>query len=49
MKTQNKNLVFNKSSVVDLNDDQLQDINGGSISLAIGISIGITISLIMTE
>lgn len=30
MKTQNTKLKFNKSSLVELNDEQLQDINGGS-------------------
>ena len=30
MKTQNNKLAFNKSAVVELNDDQLQDVNGGS-------------------
>ena len=35
MKTQENKLAFNKSSLVELNYDQLQDINGGSTPLTI--------------
>jgi len=45
MKSQNKNnkLTFNKAAVTELNDNQLQDVNGGS---AITISITITVTII---
>ncbi|WP_290701561.1 class I lanthipeptide [Lacinutrix sp.] len=43
MKKQNRNLSFNKSSLIELNDGQLQDVNGGSTPTT--ITIGITISL----
>ncbi|WP_082041739.1 class IIb bacteriocin, lactobin A/cerein 7B family [Lacinutrix sp. Hel_I_90] len=44
MKTQNKNLAFNKSSVVDLNDNQLMDVNGGTSPLCVGIIISLLIT-----
>ncbi|WP_290701563.1 class I lanthipeptide [Lacinutrix sp.] len=47
MKTQNTNLLFNKSSLVELNNAQLQDVNGGSTPT--WITIGITISLFATK
>jgi hypothetical protein len=47
MKTQNKKLAFNKSSVVDLNDDQLHDVIGGTTITF--VTIGITISLYITK
>ena len=48
MKTQNSKLVFKKSSISELNTDQLSQINGGtisSISPMIPISI-VTVSII---
>ena len=39
MKTQNTNLAFNKSSVTELNDNQLQDVNGGTSPIFISITI----------
>ncbi|WP_156133148.1 class I lanthipeptide [Lacinutrix sp. Hel_I_90] len=47
MKTQNKNLAFNKSAVVDLNDDQLQSVNGGTTTLCTGTIIATIV--IMTQ
>jgi len=44
MKTQNKNLAFNKSSVTELSDNQLQDVNGGSSPLCTGIIISLLIT-----
>ncbi|WP_082041740.1 class IIb bacteriocin, lactobin A/cerein 7B family [Lacinutrix sp. Hel_I_90] len=44
MRTQNKNLAFNKSSVVDLNDNQLMDVNGGTSPLCVGIIISLLIT-----
>ncbi|WP_082041738.1 class IIb bacteriocin, lactobin A/cerein 7B family [Lacinutrix sp. Hel_I_90] len=44
MKTQNKNLAFNKSAVVDLNDNQLMDVNGGTSPLCVGIIISLLIT-----
>jgi hypothetical protein len=48
MKTQNKKLAFNKSSVVDLNDDQLRGVNGGDAATST-LCIGIIISLLITR
>ena len=46
MKSINKNtLAFNKSSVVELGDHQLDDVNGGSSPFCIGVIVGITITL----
>jgi len=43
MKSQNKNnkLAFNKAAVTELNDNQLQDVNGGSSPLCIGVIISL--------
>ncbi|WP_156133147.1 hypothetical protein [Lacinutrix sp. Hel_I_90] len=35
MKTQNKNLAFNRSSLVELSNDELYDVNGGSSPLCL--------------
>ena len=45
MKTQNTNLAFNKSAVVELNNDQLQNVNGGRSTT---ITIGTTSTIIIT-
>jgi hypothetical protein len=46
MKTKNVNnkLAFNKAAVTELNDAQLQDVNGGSSPLCIGIIISLLIT-----
>jgi hypothetical protein len=46
MKSQSKNnkLAFNKAAVTELNDNQLQDVNGGSSPLCIGVIIGLLIT-----
>ena len=44
MKTVNTNskLAFAKNSLVELNDDQLQDVNGGSVvALSIAVSVAV--------
>ncbi|UUC46198.1 class IIb bacteriocin, lactobin A/cerein 7B family [Flavobacterium cerinum] len=41
MKTQNANkLGFNKNTLVELNDNQLQDVNGGSLLISIAVAAG---------
>ncbi|RLJ63310.1 lactobin A/cerein 7B family class IIb bacteriocin [Lacinutrix venerupis] len=44
MKTQNTSLAFNKSSVTELNDNQLQDVNGGTSPVCTGIIISLLIT-----
>jgi hypothetical protein len=41
MKTQNNKLDFRKNSVVELNDTQLEDINGGSTPACYGLSLAV--------
>jgi len=42
MKTQNTNkLAFAKNSVVELNDDQLNTVNGGSITVTLIVTVSI--------
>lgn len=36
MKTQNVNLAFNKSTLVELNKQQLQEVNGGLTPTVVG-------------
>ena len=45
MKTVNTNnkLAFAKTSLVELNDDQLQDVNGGSV---VAVSIAVSVAVI---
>ena len=43
MKTQNNKLAFNKSSVTELNDAQLLEVDGGTTPVWLGISIGLAI------
>ena len=47
MKSQNTNnkLTFNKSSLTELNDNQLNNIEGGTspLSIAVGVTVGIYI------
>ena len=46
MKNQNTNkLAFNKLAVVELNDKQMHDVDGGTSPLCVGVIIGITITL----
>ncbi len=46
MKTQNANkLAFAKSSLVELNDNQLNDVNGGTTPVCVGVIIGLTMSI----
>ena len=43
MKTQTSNkLAFAKSSLVELNDNQLNDVNGGTTPVCVGVIIGLT-------
>ncbi|THF49541.1 class IIb bacteriocin, lactobin A/cerein 7B family [Flavobacterium supellecticarium] len=44
MKTQTSNkLAFAKSSLVELNDNQLNDVNGGTTPVCVGVIIGLSI------
>ena len=45
MKTQNVNnkLRFDKNSLVELNEEQLTDVNGGTTPVCVGIIIGLSI------
>lgn len=45
MKTQNRKLAYKKSSVVELNDYHLSQINGGTTIIASPISVTITVSI----
>jgi lactobin A/cerein 7B family class IIb bacteriocin len=47
MKKQNVNnkLAFNKVAVIELNDNQMYDVDGGTTPLCIGVIIGITITI----
>jgi len=53
MKSQNKNnkLAFNKASVTELNNNELNGVNGGAMSLSInsGIRCAIAITTMMTK
>ncbi len=46
MKTQNVNskLKFDKNSLVELNDNQLNDVNGGSSPFCIGIIVSLLVT-----
>ncbi|RLJ63307.1 lactobin A/cerein 7B family class IIb bacteriocin [Lacinutrix venerupis] len=44
MKTQNTNLAFNKNSVTELNDNQLQDVNGGTSPVCVGVIISLLVT-----
>jgi len=46
MKTQNKNLAFTKNSIVELNRDQLNQVNGGANSTTVGTTSTIIITII---
>ena len=45
MKTQNVNnkLRFDKNSLIELNEEQLTDVNGGTTPVCVGIIIGLSI------
>jgi len=43
MKTQTRKLDFRKDSIVELNNDQLKTVNGGTSPLAISISIAVSV------
>ena len=47
MKKQNQNnkLAFNKVAVIELNDKQMDDVDGGTSPLCIGVIIGLTITI----
>jgi len=47
MKKQNANnkLAFNKVAVIELNDKQMHDVDGGTSPLCIGVIIGLTITI----
>ncbi|WP_343696372.1 class I lanthipeptide [Flavobacterium sp.] len=46
MKNQNTNkLAFNKVAVIELNDKQMHDVDGGTSPLCIGVIIGLTITI----
>ena len=51
MKTQNVNnkLRFDKNSLVELNEEQLTDVNGGTTPVCVGIIIGITMSIMIDK
>jgi len=39
--THNSKLAFTKTALVELNDNQLQDINGGSITVTLIVTVSI--------
>ncbi|WP_417291543.1 class I lanthipeptide [Corallibacter sp.] len=43
MKTQNNKLAFNKSSIVELNDQKLLEVNGGTSPLSIAVSVAVSV------
>ncbi|WP_177730727.1 class I lanthipeptide [Flavobacterium inviolabile] len=47
MKTANtgSKLAFAKNAIVELNDDQLQDVNGGSI-ISVSVTVAVTTAMI---
>jgi hypothetical protein len=47
MKKQNPNnkLAFNKVAVIEFNDKQMHDVDGGTSPLCIGVIIGLTITI----
>ncbi|MET3017696.1 class IIb bacteriocin, lactobin A/cerein 7B family [Flavobacterium hydatis] len=49
MKKQNVNnkLAFNKVAVIELNDNQMHDVDGGTTPICVGVIIGLTISIAM--
>jgi len=47
MKTQNKKLCLIKNSVLELNDNKLNSVNGGSITSITSISISPPISIVV--
>ena len=51
MKTQNVNnkLRFDKNSLVELNEEQLTDVTGGTTPVCVGIIIGITMSILIDK
>ena len=51
MKNQNQNskLAFNKVAVVELNENQMHNVDGGSSPICLGIFIGYTISIVVNE
>ncbi|WAC01015.1 class I lanthipeptide [Lacinutrix neustonica] len=47
MKTQNTNLSFSKNTMVELDEDQLLAIEGGSLgAFALGVALGILYELV---
>ncbi len=51
MKTVNTNsgLAFAKNSLVELNDNQLNDVNGGSTPFCTGVIVGLTIAMLIDQ
>ncbi|WP_417291546.1 class IIb bacteriocin, lactobin A/cerein 7B family [Corallibacter sp.] len=49
MKTQNNKLAFNKSSVTELNDSQLLEVDGGTTPVCVGVIIGLSIYTAVRE
>ncbi|MBP2832400.1 class IIb bacteriocin, lactobin A/cerein 7B family, partial [Aquimarina sp. U1-2] len=49
MKSQNVNnkLRFDKNALVELNDEQLTEVNGGTTPVCVGVIIGITASIVI--
>ncbi len=46
MKTQNANkLTFTKNALVELNDNQMVDVQGGTTPVCVGVIIGLTMSI----
>jgi hypothetical protein len=46
MKTQNNKLDFKKNSIVELNDDSMNTVKGGSLTITVSITISITVSIV---
>ena len=44
MKTQNNKLRFNKNTMVELNNNELLDVNGGTSTFCLGIIVGMAIT-----
>lgn len=45
MKTQNAKLVFKKNNVTELNDNQLNDVNGGGTPVTVTYGIYLTVAI----
>jgi lactobin A/cerein 7B family class IIb bacteriocin len=46
-KKQPTGLLFNKVAVIELDDNQMYDVDGGTTPLCIGVIIGLTIHIAM--